>query len=64
MNAPAERVELVQIPSTAKGEPYTTSETIAQGTGITHRKIRDVIRKYQPQFETFGRVASYQATLA
>lgn len=43
--------------------PYTTSEIIADGTGIARRKIRDAIRKYQSDLESFGRVASYQATL-
>lgn len=44
-------------------EPYTTSEVIAECTGIARRKIRDAIRKYKQDFETFGRVASYQAYL-
>lgn len=43
--------------------PYTTSEIIADGTGIARRKIRDAIRKYQGDLESFGRVASYRATL-
>lgn len=50
-------------PSKRKEEPYTTSEIIAEGTGIARRKIRDAIRKYQSDFETFGVLASYQATL-
>lgn len=48
-------------PSKRKEEPYTTSEIIAEGTGIARRKIRDAIRKYQSDFETFGVLASYQA---
>mgnify|MGYP001861061079 CR=1 FL=1 len=42
-------------------EPYTTSEVIAECTGIAHRKIRDAIRKYENDLETFGVLASYQA---
>lgn len=57
-------VELVFLhPAGSRMEPYTTSEVIAEGTGIARRKIRDAIRKYQSDLESFGRVASYQATL-
>lgn len=42
-------------------EPYTTSEVIAECTGIARRKIRDAIRKYENDLETFGVLASYQA---
>ncbi len=42
-------------------EPYTTSEVIAERTGISRRKIRDAIRKYENDLETFGVLASYQA---
>ena len=42
-------------------EPYTTSEVIAERTGIARRKIRDAIRKYENDLETFGVLASYQA---
>lgn len=44
--------------------PYTTSEIIADGTGIARRKIRDAIRKYQGDLESFGVLASYQAETA
>lgn len=54
-------VPLVLIPQRASGEPYTTSEIIAEGTGIAHRKLRDTIRKYQNELEAFGVSASYQA---
>ena len=50
-------------PQSNAGEPYTTSEIIAEGTGIDRRKVRDAIRKYQTELEAFGRVASYQAPL-
>ncbi len=42
---------------------HTTSEIIAEGTGIDRRKVRDAIRKYQTDLEAFGKVASYQAPL-
>lgn len=44
--------------------PYTTSQIIADGTGIAQRKIRDAIRKYQNDIESFGVLASYQAETA
>lgn len=53
----------VLAPPRADGEPYTTSEIIAMGTGIDRRKIRDAIRKYKTDLEAFGKVASYQAPL-
>ena len=52
---------LVLTPQRADGEPYTTSEIIAEGTGIAHRKLRDTIRKYQNELETFGVFGAYQA---
>lgn len=55
---------LVLAPQRSAGEPYTTSEIIAEGTGIDRRKVRDAIRKYKTDLEAFGRVASYQAPLA
>ena len=51
----------VLAPQRADGEPYTTSEIIAEGTGIEHRKLRDTIREYKTELETFGLSASYQA---
>ena len=60
----AERhMSLVLTPQRADGEPYTTSEIIAEGTGINHRRVRDAIRKYQTELETFGRVGAYQTPL-
>ncbi len=60
----AERhMTLVLTPRRADREPYTTSEIIAEGTGIDRRKVKDAIRKYQTDLEAFGRVASYQAPL-
>ena len=51
----------VLAPQRTDGEPYTTSEIIAEGTGIEHRKLRDAIRKYKTDLEAFGLSASYQA---
>lgn len=50
MKPKSERAErpaaFVLAPQRADGEPYTTSEIIAAGTGIDRRKVRDAIRKY------------------
>ncbi len=53
----------VLAPQRADGEPYTTSEIIAEGTSMNHRRVRDAIRKYQTELETFGRVGAYQTPL-
>ena len=53
----------VLAPQRTDGEPYTTSEIIAEGTGIDRRKVRDAIRRYQTDLESFRKVASYQAPL-
>lgn len=53
----------VLAPQRADGEPYTTSEIIAEGTGMNHRRVRDAIRKYQTELESFGRVGAYQTPL-
>lgn len=50
----------VLAPQQTGGEPYTTSEIIAAGTGMNHRRVRDAIRKYQKELETFGKVGAYQ----
>ncbi len=44
-------------------EPFTTSEVIAVGAGMNHRRVRDSIRKYQTNLETFGKVGAYATTL-
>lgn len=36
------------------GQALTTSEIIAQGVGIEHRAIKQILRKYQSDFEEFG----------
>ena len=44
-----------------KKELYTTSEIVADRTKIERRKVKDTIRKYREELETFGLLASYQA---
>lgn len=56
----ASPASLVLAPQRATGEPYTTSEIIAAGTGINHRRVRDAIRKYQSDLEAFGVLGAYQ----
>ena len=41
----------VLAPQRTDGEPYTTSEIIAEGTGIDRRKVRDAIRRYQTDLD-------------
>lgn len=53
----------VLAPQRADGEPYTTSEIIAEGTGMNHRRVRDAVRKYQKELEAFGKVGAYQTPL-
>lgn len=45
----------------SSGEPFTTSEIIAEHTGIEHRKLKTVIRSHLKEFEGLGISASYQA---
>ena len=46
-------------------EPFTTSDVIAECTGIESRKIKVTIRKYENEFKQFGKIeivsAPYQA---
>lgn len=56
----ASHASFVLAPQRATGEPYTTSEIIAAGTGINHRRVRDAIRKYQSDLEAFGVLGAYQ----
>lgn len=54
--------ELVFIePGRPSSEPFTTSEVVAMGTGVQHRKVRDAICRYRNELETFGKLAPYQA---
>ena len=50
-------VELVfSNPTRAKGEPFTTSEILAQGAGVQHAAIQRLIRKHKKDLSTFGQV--------
>ena len=40
-----------------KDTPFTDSLVIAQGTGITHKKLKRTIRKYKTGLEKFGRIS-------
>ena len=42
-------------------EPFTTSETVSDWSGVEHRKIKEVIRKHEKELKAFGLLASYQA---
>lgn len=46
-----------------KDDVFTTSKVIADGTGISHKKIKNAINKYKTPMETFGKVVSYGNTL-
>ena len=56
--------EIVFLTSNIK-EPFTTSDVIAECTGIESRKIKVTIRKYENEFKQFGKIeivsAPYQA---
>lgn len=39
------------------GQALTTSESIAAGVGLQHKNVLALVRNYQNDFETFGRVA-------
>lgn len=53
--------ELVFIePNKIGAVPFTTSKVISEWSGVGHKKIKEAIRKYQPDVECFGLLASYQ----
>lgn len=54
---------IVLFPRVNRNEPYTTSDIIAAGTGIAHRRIREAVRKYEKGLSAFGKVVAYQTTL-
>lgn len=45
----------------SKTEPFTTSEVIAEYTGIEHRKLKTVIHNHLNDFETLGLSTPYKA---
>jgi phage regulator Rha-like protein len=56
--------ELVFLePNRIDAVPFTTSDVIAETTGITHRRIKSSIVKNISALETFGKVVQYGATL-
>lgn len=47
-----------------KIDAFTTSSTIASGTGINHRRVREAIHRHQKAFESFGVLVAYQTETA
>ena len=45
-------------------EPFTTSDVIAECTGIESRKIKVTIRKYENEFKQFGKIEIVSAPTA
>lgn len=43
-------------PNKLDAEPFTTSETVAEGTKSQHHTITRIIRRYEDDFKEFGRV--------
>jgi len=49
----ARKAEIVTLRG---AEPFTTSLAIAEGVGLSHRRVIALVRKYQSDFEEFGKV--------
>jgi len=49
--------KVVAIVTAKRNKPTTTSVIVAENCGIQHKNTIALIRKYQADFETFGRVA-------
>lgn len=47
----------VLAPQRADGEPYTTSEIIAEGANVKHHAIQQLITKHEADFKEFGIIA-------
>lgn len=43
-------------PNKLDAEPFTTSETVAEGTNVQHHTITRLIQKYEDDFKEFGRL--------
>ena len=56
--APIELVFLDIVGSTAI--PFTTSEVIAVGAKMNHRRVRDAIHKHRAELESFGVLGAYK----
>ncbi|MFQ7401669.1 MAG: Rha family transcriptional regulator [Neglectibacter sp.] len=48
---------LVLVPRTSTGEPYTTSEIIAEGTGNSRHAVQQLIMSYESDLKDFGVLA-------
>lgn len=48
---------IVLAPQSTSGEPYTTSEIIAEGAGVKHRAIQQLITKHEADVKEFGIIA-------
>ena len=45
-----------------RNDAFTNSKVIADGTGVSHRKLKEVIKKHTKNIETFGKLyAPYEA---
>lgn len=45
-----------------KNDAFTNSKVIANGTGVNHRKLKEVIKRHSAQIEKFGKLyAPYEA---
>ena len=47
----------IDLVTAEKGQPMTTSLAIADGVGIAHRAILQLLKNHMSHFEGFGRVA-------
>lgn len=43
----------------AKDDPYTTSKIVSEMTGISHKRVKEAIRRNQEKIETFGLLVAY-----
>ncbi len=56
--------ELVFLePNKISSVPFTTSEVIAEVSGIGRKKIKQAIQKYRADLDAFGKVVPYETTL-
>ena len=45
-----------------RNDAFTNSKVIAEGTGVAHRKLKEVIKKHSKEIESFGKLyAPYEA---
>lgn len=55
--SPPASAAFVLAPQRADGEPYTTSEIIAEGANVKHHAIQQLITKHETDFKEFGIIA-------